>query len=60
MTDKQFVLDTVHKLPDDTPPSDLPIAGRDTATMFESSMINDDTSEAVNSTQNFEGALASP
>src|ERR1700722_15736351 len=33
---------------------DLPIAGSDTATMFESSMISEDTSDAVKSSQNLE------
>src|ERR1700733_9238360 len=39
-------------------PSERPIAGRDTATMFESSMIREDTSEDVSRNQNPEGAAA--
>jgi hypothetical protein len=37
-------------------PSDRPIAGRETATILESSMINEETSDAVRSSHDFEAA----
>jgi hypothetical protein len=37
-------------------PSDRPIAGRETATILESSMINEETSDAVRSRRDFEAA----
>jgi hypothetical protein len=39
-------------------PSDLPIAGKLTATILESSIISDETSEDVSKIQNPEGAAA--
>src|SRR5580698_11483318 len=39
-------------------PRERPMAGRDTATMFESSMIREETSEDVSRTQNPDGAAA--
>ena len=39
-------------------PSERPIAGRETATIFESSMIKDDTSDDVSRIQNPDGAVA--
>src|ERR1700716_4083491 len=39
-------------------PSERPIAGRETATILESSMIKDDTSDDVSRIQNPDGAAA--
>src|SRR5882762_216499 len=44
---------TTHSISVNVAPSDRAIDGSDTATMFASSMINDETSEAVSRTENF-------
>ena len=41
-------------------PSERPIAGSDTATMLESSIISDETSDAVSNIQNLDASAALP
>src|SRR6201986_5482 len=44
---------TTHSISVNDAPRDRPIAGRETVTMFESSMISEETSEVVRNIQNF-------